>query len=233
MNEFLKISGDYKNWNVYRKSVVICDVTEYFIRKYTPHLTRTGDQMRQAARSCKQNIVEGISDSTVSQEICIKLLGVARGSIRELREDYEDYLRQNNLETWDKHDPRVAETRHYCITHDDPSDFVAKCQLRADSTIANIMVTMICQLDAMLSKVLLRIQSDFLRDGGIREAMTRARLASRKPNNYYNSYYNPNNTNQNQNTNQNNINNTNPHSPNGPNTGPNSSNPNSNPNPRS
>lgn len=80
MGGFLKISGDYSNWNVYRKAVVICDVTEMFINRALPHSSRTIDQMRQAARSCKQNIVEGISDGTVSAEMCIKLLGVARGS---------------------------------------------------------------------------------------------------------------------------------------------------------
>ena len=53
MNGFLKISGDYESWNVYRKSVVICDVTEMFINRALPHGSRTIDQMRQAARSCK------------------------------------------------------------------------------------------------------------------------------------------------------------------------------------
>lgn len=62
MSGFLKISGDYSNWNVYRKAVVICDVTEMFRNHALPHNSRTVDQMRQAARSCKQNIVEGVSD---------------------------------------------------------------------------------------------------------------------------------------------------------------------------
>lgn len=62
--------------------------------------------MRQAARSCKQNIVEGVSDGTVSTEMCIRLIGVARGSIRELGEDYADFLRQNKMSVWDKDDAR-------------------------------------------------------------------------------------------------------------------------------
>lgn len=64
MGSFLKIAGDYSNWNVYRKSVIICDVTELFINRALPHGSRTIDQMRQAARSCKQNIVEGCGDRT-------------------------------------------------------------------------------------------------------------------------------------------------------------------------
>ena len=113
MTGFLKIAGNYTDWNVYRKSVIICDVTEMFIRRALPKGSRTIDQMRQAARSCKQNIVEGISDNTISAEMCIRLLGVARGSIRELREDYADYLRQNNCETWPLDDRRTQGGRRY------------------------------------------------------------------------------------------------------------------------
>lgn len=110
---FLKIAGDYTSWSVYRKSVIICDVTEMFINRALPRGSRTVDQMRQAARSCKQNIVEGISDGTISAEMCIKLIGVARGSVRELREDYADFLRQHKLETWGKDDSRTVSVRNY------------------------------------------------------------------------------------------------------------------------
>jgi hypothetical protein len=178
-NEFLKISGDYTDWNVYRKAVIICDVTEMFINRALPRGSRTIDQMRQAARSCKQNIVEGVSDSTVSAEMCIKLLGVARGSVRELLEDYGDYLRQHELTIWDKSDERVTQTRQYCINNDDQKDFVAKCKNRSDETVANIMLTQIRQIDAMLAKLLKKVEAEFIADGGIREAMSAARRKSR------------------------------------------------------
>ena len=175
MNSFLKIAGDYSNWNVYKKSVIICDVTEMFISRALPRGSRTIDQMRQAARSCKQNIVEGSGDSTVSAEICIKLLGVARGSVRELLEDHGDFLRQNNLEIWRPEDPRTITTRQYCINNDDPKTFVEKCRQRSDETVANIMITQIRQIDAMLAKVLKKIEAEFIVSGGIKEAMTSAR----------------------------------------------------------
>ena len=178
-NRFLKISGDYTNWNIYRKSVIICDVTELFINRALPHGLRTIDQMRQAARSCKQNIVEGVSDSTVSAEICIKLLGVARGSVRELLEDYGDYLRQNDLEIWAADDDRTLATRAYCIKNDDPRDFVAKCRERSNETVANIMITQIRQIDSMLAKLLKKVEAEFLAEGGIKEAMSKARRQSR------------------------------------------------------
>ena len=179
MNGFLKIAGDYTDWNVYRKSVIICDVTEMFINRALPRGSRTIDQMRQAARSCKQNIVEGASDGTVSIEMCIKLLGVARGSVRELLEDYSDFLRQHDLEIWDKDDARTRATRSYCIKHDEPRSFTAKCRERSDETVANIMLTQIRQIDSMLASVLKKVEAEFIRTGGIKEAMSQARRQAR------------------------------------------------------
>ena len=179
MNEFLKIAGDYTDWNVYKKSVIICDVTELFINRAFTENTRTKDQMRQAARSCKQNIVEGIGDSTVSAEMCIKLLGVARGSVRELLEDYGDYLRQHEMEIWAANDARTIATRAYCVREDDPRVFVNKCKERSNETVANIMITQIRQIDAMLAKVLRKIEAEFIAQGGIKEAMTASRKKQR------------------------------------------------------
>ena len=179
MNQFLKISGDYTDWSVYKKSVIICDITELFIRRAMNKSSRTVDQMRQAARSCKQNIVEGVSDHTISAEMCIKLIGVARGSVRELLEDYRDFLRQNEMEIWDKNDPRTMVTRNFCLKNTDVKIFTEKCKSRSDETVANIMITLIKQMDAMLAKVLRSIELDFIEKGGIKEAMSRARRNAR------------------------------------------------------
>lgn len=179
MASFLKIAGDYSQWNVYKKSVIICDVTELFISRALPRGSRTVDQMRQAARSCKQNIVEGVSDGCISAEMCIKLIGVARGSIRELREDYADFLRQRKLEIWPQDDPRTIAVRNFSRTHYDAAEYVAKCDKRSDETVANIMLTLTYQMDAMLAKVLKALEKQFLEEGGIKEAMTRARRQQR------------------------------------------------------
>lgn len=179
MSGFLRIAGDYTDWSVYRKAVIICDVTEMFINRALPKGSRTIDQMRQAARSCKQNIVEGVSDGTVSAEMCIKLIGVARGSIMELREDYGDFLRQQKYEVWSKEDPRTIATRNYCRDHYDSGDFVDKCERRSDETVANIMLTLIRQMEAMLAKVLKSLEEQFIETGGIKEAMSRERRRQR------------------------------------------------------
>lgn len=87
----------YKDLKSYQNSVYIYDFTVLFCEKYVRHYSRTRDQMEQAARSSKQNIVEGTQASLTSSKTEIKLLGVARASFQELLEDYEDFLRQHDL----------------------------------------------------------------------------------------------------------------------------------------
>ena len=54
--------------------------------------------MVQAARSGKQNIIEGTEDGVTSTEMELKLINVARSSLQELRADYEDYIKSRHLE---------------------------------------------------------------------------------------------------------------------------------------
>ena len=53
--------------------------------------------MVQAARSGVQNIAEGSQASGTSTKTELKLTNVARASLKELRLDYEDFLRQREL----------------------------------------------------------------------------------------------------------------------------------------
>lgn len=87
----------------YRYAEIIHDLTVEFTKKYTlsglsnlRNLSserkpdyRTADQMNQAARSGKQNIVEGVSKASTSNQGILKLLGVARASFEELLTDEE------------------------------------------------------------------------------------------------------------------------------------------------
>ena len=182
MARFLKISGDLSRWNIYRKAACVSDVTEMFIRRAFSYNTRTIDQMRQAARSCKQNIVEGITDSTVSMEMGIKLVGIARGSLRELMEDYIDFLYQNDLAVWKLEDPLTLRARNFCKQCDDRVEFKTKCRDCSDEVVANIMVTEIRQLDSMLASLLETMEQRFLSEGGLKESMYKARVEWRKTN---------------------------------------------------
>ena len=89
----LKKAVVWKDLYIYRKSDAIYQLTVIFCKRFLPpHGDRTVDQMVQAARSGKQNIVEGSEDGPTSSEMEIKLLNVARASLQELRADYHDYL---------------------------------------------------------------------------------------------------------------------------------------------
>ena len=179
---FLKISGDLSGWNIYRKCACVCDATEMFIRRAFPCQTRTVDQMRQAARSGKQNIVEGVTDSTVSLETGIKLIGVARGSLRELLEDYLDFLYQNDLKVWRLDDEITHRARNFCRECDDRVEFRRKCAECTDEVVANLLITELRQLDAMLASLLESMEEHFLTEGGLKESMYKARVEWRKAN---------------------------------------------------
>lgn len=101
----------YQELKSYQQAVIVYDFTYEFCKKYIKKFSRTHDQMEQAARSGKQNIVEGTSVSKTWPATELKLLGVARGSFEELLEDYKDFLREKNLEMWDKEDERAIEVR--------------------------------------------------------------------------------------------------------------------------
>lgn len=64
----------------------------YFYRNFLRKNDCTVDQMIQAARSGKQNIVEGSAAASTSREMEIKLLNVAKASLHELLADYEDFF---------------------------------------------------------------------------------------------------------------------------------------------
>ena len=90
---------------------IVCDFTVEFCRKYIRRGSRTVDQMEQAARSGKQNIAEGSQASAANPKTEFKLVDVARSSLEELKLDYEDFLRQNHHQLWNKDDPRVTTIR--------------------------------------------------------------------------------------------------------------------------
>lgn len=99
---FIPKHGGYRNLIAYQKAEVIYDGTIYFTKRFFGKYDRTIDQMVQAARSGKQNIVEASMASGTSKETEIKLTNVARASLEKLLIDYEDFLRTNKLLLWGK-----------------------------------------------------------------------------------------------------------------------------------
>ena len=177
---FLRGNGDCRNTYFYKKSQVIYDLTFFFVHKYLVPKDRTIDQMIQAARSGKQNFVEGMADGVTSTEMQIKLLNVGKSSLLELREDYEDYLRTRNLTIWDNSHPRYTSMVHYCKYHNELSCYQPFFQKWTAEELSNIALTLIHQTDKMMESYLSRLEDFFVNNGGIKEAMSKARMLSKK-----------------------------------------------------
>lgn len=178
-HSFLPNKGNFRDLIAFQKSECIYDITFYFTKKYLSKGNRTIDQMIQAARSCKQNIAEGNGAGVTSAETEIKLINVAKASLQELLLDYEDYLRVRGLQQWDLDSEKAQQTRRVCAKHNDSAFYREAIKERNDETIANIAITLIYQTDILLKKILTRLQDDFVKNGGIKEAMHKARTTYR------------------------------------------------------
>lgn len=177
--QFLRQGKDYTTLICYKKAVIIYDITYHFAHKYLERGDRTIDQMIQAARSGKQNIVEGNIDSITSTEMEIKLTNVNRASLHELLEDYKDYLRVHGLEQWPVNSPKAEQTRRYCATHNAPEDYTQKIAERSAETICNIAITLILQTDVMIKGLIEWQKNHFKDNGGIKEQLYNERRKQR------------------------------------------------------
>lgn len=177
--DFARPKTSYRKLHVFSKAETIYDLTYLFLQTHIPKTDRTYDQMLQAARSGKQNIVEGRSDAASSAEIEIKLFGVARGSLHELLNDYEDYMRTRRLSIWNQNHPRFANQRKTCRDHNETVFFTTLADRLTDEEFCNMMLTLINQAISMLNKMIDLIKADFLKNGGIKEQMYHARLHAR------------------------------------------------------
>ena len=170
----------YKYLLSYQYSVVICDLTVEFCQKYIlgRELMRQRDQMTQAARSGKQNICEGFS--LQSLESYIKFLGIANGSLKELLEDYEDFLRQRNLVIWPKDDVKMRELRDLRVLRE-PSPHIPQIPHipQNPEIAANLLIMLIQRTTYLLAKQTESLKEKFINEGGFRENLFKQRLAKK------------------------------------------------------
>ncbi len=174
---FIPPHAGYHNLLSYQKAQIVYDATVYFCNRFYLRPDRTIDRMVQAARSGKQNIVEGRQASGTSKETEIRLTSVARASFEELLEDYRDFLRVRGLQEWPPGHPYTKrmrelngqqgadyETFRKGIEHSDP-------EISANVVMGLIMVTIF-----LLDRQLEQLEHSFPEEGGVRECMTAARL---------------------------------------------------------
>lgn len=181
MEKLIRHSGNYRKLLSYQKAEVVYEMTYYFCQTYLQRGDRTVDQMVQAARSGKQNIIEGCAASATSAKTEIKLVNVAKASLQELLEDYLDYLHTRGHEEWKEGSPEWEAMRKIGREHNDPEYFLTLCATRPSETIANMAIILIRQADYLLYRQLERLEKDFIENGGFSERMMRIRKERRAP----------------------------------------------------
>jgi len=177
---FIPPHGGYENLLSFKKSRIVYDATVYFCGRYIDKYSRTHDQMVQAARSGKQNILEGSQASGTSRETEIKLVNVARASLEELLEDYRDFLRVRGHSLWDKNSREALFVRKLGNGADASYEtYRTYIETRPPEIVANIIICLIHQTNYLLDQLIKQLEKDFLEKGGLKENMFRARLEHR------------------------------------------------------
>jgi four helix bundle suffix protein len=177
---FIPAHGGYRKLLSYQRAEIVYDATVRFCARFMDRRDRTVDQMVQAARSGRQNIIEGSMASGTSKESEIKLTNVARASLEELLADYRDFLRTRNLPLWDKSAPKAREVRSLAHeSHGSYGSYAALVERGTPEVSANTVICLIHQANYLLDQQIRRLEQEFVKEGGLRERMTRARLDER------------------------------------------------------
>ena len=188
--ELLLPSGGYQRLKSFQLAQLVYDITVRFVELYIPQDSRTCDQMIQAARSGVQNIAEGSLASGTSKKTELKLTGVARASLEELKLDYEDFLRQNQLERWTKDDLRSADLISQRFENIDQLrqwiNFQRKISRQKTNhsntreIAANTALVLLRVASSLLERQLDRLASDFTQYGSFTERLYAVRKEYRK-----------------------------------------------------
>lgn len=171
----------YKKLFTYWFSVIIYDRTVEFcdlwIRSW-----KLKEQMNGAARSGKQNIVEGSDNLTTSIKVAIKLTGIAKSSLEELIGDLEDFLRQRNLSQWNKYDLRVSQLRAQSamlvrnLSNLRNLETLKGLPLPDDpEEAANFLLTLCHQATFLLHRQVESLKQKHMQEGGLTEELYRKR----------------------------------------------------------
>jgi restriction system protein len=171
------------------------DPREASVRFYDPK-GRQYDQMTQAARSGRQNIIEGSERSSTSKDTEMKLTDVGRASLSELRGDYEIFILDRGELPWSVHSPEARAVNAISI---DPAPFTddmvhesAKHALQQRRkyarwldaedpvVVANAMLFIIGRALNMLKSQIAAQGEAFEQTGGFSERLTARRIQARE-----------------------------------------------------
>lgn len=182
------MNAPYKRLFTYWFSVIIYDLTVQFCDKWIRSY-KLREQMTGAARSGKQNIVEGSDGLKTSIKTGIKLTNVAKMSLEELIGDYEDFLRQRKLLCWGKEDSRVIRirkrssrfVRDLSILREDKNGKLVQMKLsETPEKATNLLLTLCHQATYLLNKQVESLEQKHEREGGYTEKLYKKRTEYRK-----------------------------------------------------
>ena len=180
MSDLIPKHGGYRNLLSFKTSQLIFDITVRFCEQFIDRFSRTKDQMIQAARSGVQNIAEGSQASATSKKTEIKLTQVARASLEELKLDYEDYLRQNELTILNWNDPilirfKALKVQNLSEIQSWVRDERTKIKLSSACLAANAALSLLNLACHLLDKQVQRLAKDFENEGGFTEKLYKFR----------------------------------------------------------
>ncbi|MBT7068265.1 MAG: four helix bundle protein [Verrucomicrobia bacterium] len=196
----MKKSGGYRKLNTFTYASIIQLATwrfcNMFLKRSNDPCGRQFDQMTQAARSGKANIVEGSERAGTSNTTEMRLTDVARASLGELQGDYEFWLASHKKLPWSTSSPEFLELKAVLLDPNplQPGDDLCKAteylfsqqekferwlESAASEVVANAMIVLLQRTIGMLKKQLASQEETFLKDGGFRERMNSARLDER------------------------------------------------------
>jgi len=174
---FIPKHGGFENLLSYQKAVILYDGTVFFVKRWLPKCgDRTVDQMVQAARSGKQNIQEGSEAAATSKESELKLTNVARASLGELKEDYQDFLRTRGFNVWPADHTYARRLRELCRKPGTSyADFQKGIESDDAEVAANVLLGVTKVAHFLLRQQIKALEQAFLKEGGLRERMSAAR----------------------------------------------------------
>ena len=193
--------GGYRRTLTFGYACLVYHATEVFCKRNFSYkndpLGKTVGQMVGAARSARQNIVEGSSRAGTSKETELRLYDVAKGSLEELAGDYEAYLTGREIVPWAASDSEAMRLKSLKIEpYRGDLGENARCEyvlymlemrrrfasfLESEDPIvaANSILVVIDRACSLLTRQIAAAGEEFRNAGGFAERMSAARLEKR------------------------------------------------------
>lgn len=208
MSDLFDKRGGFRKLHSFTLATIVQLETLRFCRRFITHDHRQAafkfydpkgrqyDQMTQAARSGRQNIIEGSERSATSKDTEMKLTDVARASLSELRGDYEIWILDRGQLPWSVHSleakainaisldpaPFTDDMVHQSARHALEQRMKYACWLDAndDLIVANALLIIIGRALNMLKSQIEAQGAAFEETGGFSERLTAKRIEARE-----------------------------------------------------